>query len=128
MTATTAHTTCGRCGRALRTAESVARGFGPTCARKAAIEATHSATQVADAVELVELGGVIPLRGRRVWLTVGHRGEVYRTAVTGQCNCPAGLVGRRCYHAAAVALRVGGRRPVRRVAVPMPTVAYVAAA
>jgi uncharacterized Zn finger protein len=29
---------------------------------------------------------------------------MYLTAVTGQCNCPAGLKSRRCYHALATAL------------------------
>ena len=98
---------CRRCGRKL----TASTGIGPTCAKKEAIENAYSAKQVDDAVELVELGGVIPLRGRRVFLTVGSHGETYRTAATGQCNCAAGLVGRRCYHAAAV--RMITFRPAR---------------
>lgn len=129
MTAT--RITCRRCHRVLRTASSIAAQIGPRCARLEAAEATYSPAQVADAVELVELGGVIPLRGRgarRIYLTVGHRGDVYRTAITGQCTCRAGAAGKRCFHAAAVAIYANVSPTTRPVAIPMPTVTYIAAA
>lgn len=101
---------CRRCHRPLR----VSIGIGPVCARKEAVEAAYSAKQVADAVELVELGGVILRKGagdRRIFNTVGSNGEIYLTAITGQCNCLAGLKGKACYHGAAVVLAAG--RPAR---------------
>jgi hypothetical protein len=110
MTGTEATTSkCRRCGRKL----TASVGIGPVCARKEIVEAAYSERQVTDALEQVELGGVIPLRGRRVFLTVGSHGETYRTAATGQCNCAAGLAGRRCYHGAAARL-VAFRPPAVR--------------
>ena len=107
MTATPEHTAhCLRCGRRITSARAIATGYGPGCLvkiRKAAASgllADYSTRQREDATELVELGGVVPLR-RRVFLTVGSHGETYRTAATGQCNCRSGLAGRRCYHGAA---------------------------
>ncbi len=110
-TATQTHTVkCLRCHRRITSPASIATGYGTGCLRKirkAAVSgrlAKFSPRQVADAVELIEDGGVVPLR-RRIYLTVGGKGEVYRTATTGNCNCPAGLRGTSpCYHAAAVAL------------------------
>lgn len=100
---------CLRCGRALR--RPTTDGYGPKCrtrirkaaaAAKAAILAPFKPAQAAKAVELIEQGGVIPLRGRRVFLSMSSDGlTAYRTAVTGQCNCPAGLKAVRCYHVAA---------------------------
>jgi hypothetical protein len=128
---TTEHTTrCQRCHRPLRTPISVAAGIGPRCARLAAAETAYTPAQVADAVELADDGGIIPLRGhgtRRVYLTVGHHGDVYRTAITGQCSCRAGVAGKRCFHAAAVQIR-SGAVPTLRVAYPMPAATYIAAA
>lgn len=129
MSATTAaatRTTCKRCGRTLTSAASIAAGRGKTCQRKAVVEADYSARQLDDALELIELGGVVPLRGRRVFLTVGSHGETYRTAATGQCDCPAGLKGRRCYHGLAVALVVGAT-PRPQSVFAMPTAYAVAA-
>lgn len=125
---TTEPIACRRCHRALISPASRAVGIGPTCARREAVEGAFSTQQAADAAELVELGGVIPLRGRRVFVTIGHHGETYRTAATGQCNCPAGLVGRRCYHAAAVVLRKRTALPARRPAIAVPALAYLTAA
>ncbi|WP_037749046.1 hypothetical protein [Streptomyces sp. NBC_00519] len=101
---TTEHTRCLKCRRRLRTPSP--DGLGPKCRRKvrreARNEATHPAWQVAKAVELLELGAVVPLRQNRIFLVVSDDGtELYRTAATGQCNCPAGLRSVRCYHALA---------------------------
>ncbi|OHV20288.1 hypothetical protein BBK14_08665 [Parafrankia soli] len=101
-------TLCLRCGRALTSPLSVAVGLGPGCTRHIRLTVPtltgYSDQQLEDALELLELGGLTPLRGRRVWLTVGHRGATYRTAVTGHCTCVAGLYGKPCHHAAAVHL------------------------
>ena len=107
--APTAH--CLRCGRVLRSAKSIATGYGPTCSakiRKAEKAATDTVkpVQLAKAVELIELGAITPIRARRVFRVVSSKGDQnYLTAATGQCNCPAGLKGRYgCYHAAAAAI------------------------
>ncbi|MCX5326322.1 hypothetical protein [Streptomyces sp. NBC_00120] len=98
---------CLKCHRILRNASP--DGYGPKCRRKIRRAARnnqggHHGWQVAKAVELLELGGVIPLRANRIFLVVSDDGsEVYRTAVSGQCNCPAGLRSVTCYHSAAAA-------------------------
>lgn len=101
-------TPCLRCGRLLTSPHSIATGFGPGCTRHfrrvAPTLPGFTRRQVDDALELLELGGIRPLRGRRVWLTVGHRGATYRTASSGQCTCIAGIHGKPCHHAAAVRL------------------------
>jgi hypothetical protein len=108
MRATTAteHGRCLKCRRPLKNASP--DGLGPTCRRRvrraARTETTHPKWQVTKAAELLELGAVTPLRNR-VFLVVSDDGDsVYRTAATGQCNCPAGLRSVRCYHAVAACL------------------------
>ncbi|MFB7113491.1 hypothetical protein [Streptomyces sp. NPDC056291] len=104
---TTEPTRCLRCRRPLRVPSQ--DGYGPRCRAKlrraARTEATHPQWQVTKAAELLELGAVVPLRQNRIFLVVSDDGsEVYRTAATGQCNCPAGLRSVRCYHAVAAEL------------------------
>lgn len=106
---TTKQTTaeCAKCGRTLRSEKSISLGYGRTCARKirdakaVAELAEFKPTQIADAVELIEDAAIIQLRGR-IYQSVSSNGqELYLTATTGQCNCPAGLRSVRCYHVAA---------------------------
>ncbi|MDQ0961985.1 MULTISPECIES: hypothetical protein [unclassified Streptomyces] len=102
--ATSDHTRCLKCRRRLRNPSP--DGLGPKCRRKVRAAARNETArpqwQVAKAVELLELGAVVPLRQNRIFLVVSDDGtEVYRTAATGQCNCPAGLRSVRCYHALA---------------------------
>lgn len=102
-------TRCTRCGRTLCSDLSRAAGMGRTCARRAAVETTYSAAQLAKAVELIEDGGiaVTPLRtarGRRVFEVVASSGAARYMATVTACTCPAGLKGRRCYHRAALRL------------------------
>ncbi|MFJ6561948.1 hypothetical protein ACIQMV_19220 [Streptomyces sp. NPDC091412] len=104
---TTEPTRCLRCRRPLRRPSP--DGYGPRCRQKirrtARADVTHPQWQVAKAVELLELGALVPLRQNRVFLVVADDGEgVYRTAATGQCNCPAGLRSVRCYHSVAAHL------------------------
>ncbi|WP_228994712.1 hypothetical protein [Streptomyces sp. DH8] len=108
---TTTHPTrCLKCRRVLRRPSP--DGLGPKCRRmvrrtaRLAPPPAYKPEQVAKAVELLEFGGLVPLRANRVFLAVSDDGtEVYRTAATGQCNCPAGLRARYlCYHGAAAQL------------------------
>lgn len=102
------HANCLRCGRKLTSPTSVAKGYGRGCAAKvrqaAAVHPDYSPAQIESARELIEDGAIVQIRPR-VCRSVSSDGtEMYLTAVTGQCNCPAGLKGRRCYHALATAL------------------------
>ena len=106
--ATTTHTNCLRCGRRLTSTKSVATGYGPTCTRKvkaavkAEIVAAHKPQAIAKAEELIEQGGIVPIRGRRIFAVVASNGtDTYKTAPQG-CTCPAGIKGRYvCYHRVA---------------------------
>jgi hypothetical protein len=107
MARTAAPAYCLSCGRTLRSADSIKQGRGPKCrAKLRAAERTADLTgwkaeQIDKAREAIEDGAVLRLRGR-VFLVVSTDGtEVYRTAASGQCNCPAGLKGRTCFHTAA---------------------------
>jgi hypothetical protein len=103
--ATTEHTNCLRCGRKLTSTKSVATGYGPTCTRKvkaaakAQVIAQHKPHLVAKAAELIEQGGIVPLRARRIFTVISSDGTAaYKTAPQA-CTCPAGLKGRFvCYH------------------------------
>ncbi|MFE5368174.1 hypothetical protein [Streptomyces mirabilis] len=90
---------CTKCHRVLRRPSP--DGYGPKCrakVRKAPVDlADYQAHQVASARELIEDGGIVPLRSV-VFLVVSTDGtEIHRTAPTG-CNCKVGLKGTRCYH------------------------------
>lgn len=106
-TATTAK--CLRCGRALRSAASIAAGVGPTCGRKirtAAKTTSHKPAQVAKAVELIELGAIVPLKTRHtpVFRAVSSKGDRVYLVAQQACTCDAGVRGRACYHRLAVEL------------------------
>lgn len=104
MQNTTTHTSCLRCGRKITSAKSVATGYGPTCTRKvkeatkAQIIAQYKPHQVAKAEELIEQGGLIPLRGQ-IYLAVSSDGsQTYKTH-RAACSCPAGIKGLHpCKH------------------------------
>jgi hypothetical protein len=106
MQRTAGHTHCLRCWRPLTSARSIALGYGPTCLRKvktAALAHTqnggHKLALVAKATELIEQGGLVPLRARRIFQVVASDGATtYKTAAQA-CTCPAGLRGQHtCYH------------------------------
>lgn len=98
---------CLRCGRTLRSAASIARSRGRTCERRERQEkaaAGFKAATVAKARELIEQGGVVPLRGR-VCRTVSSDGERTYLTAPEACNCPAYLKARFvCFHRVAVIL------------------------
>ncbi|TCO57154.1 DUF6011 domain-containing protein [Actinocrispum wychmicini] len=100
---------CTRCGRALRSATSIAAGMGRTCKAKVAAAAAKCAAatvykpaQIAKAAELVELAAIVRVRFA-VFTPVSSRGDdLYMVnAATRTCSCPAGEKGLACYHLAA---------------------------
>lgn len=110
---TTAHTAkCKRCHRVLRSADSIARQMGRTCARKARQEqaaklvlASYSPVQVEKVRELLADGGVQRV-DRTTWLAVASNGiDRYEVSTAhASCTCKAGQNGRTCYHLGAAQL------------------------
>lgn len=105
-------TKCRRCKRTLRSADSLARQMGRTCARKTRQEeaaklvlANYSAVQVEKVRELLADGGVQRV-DRTTFLAVASNGiDRYEVStVHASCTCKAGQNGRRCYHVAAATL------------------------
>jgi hypothetical protein len=99
---------CLRCGRTLRSAASIRHGYGAWCRariRAAAIaEAVKdfSAAQVDKARELIADKGIVPANRAGIFRAVSSDGtQNYLVAVSGNCNCRAGLLARPCYHVAA---------------------------
>lgn len=102
-------TKCGKCHRVLRTAKSVALGYGPTCYRKVrqaakarAITAAYKPHQIDKALDLLALGALVPLRDNRVFLVPSTEKDgtarLYRTHKDA-CTCPAGVKGvHPCKH------------------------------
>ncbi|MFE3378756.1 SWIM zinc finger family protein [Streptomyces anulatus] len=94
---------CLRCGRALRVPTT--DGYGPKCrvmvrkAARAEVVAQYKPHQVVKAEELLEQGGLIPLRARRVFLAVSSDGSTAYKAHRAACTCPAGIKGvHPCKH------------------------------
>lgn len=97
---------CRKCHRTLTNAASIALGWGPTCYRKIkqaakakVIAALYKPHQIVKAKELLDLGALVPLRGRHVFLVPSSDGtETYRTH-RAACTCPAGIKGLHpCKH------------------------------
>lgn len=111
MNTTTKQANCLRCGRKLTSAKSITLGYGPTCSahiRKATTTpavTAHKPAAIAKATELIEQGGILPLRGRRIFTVISSDGTAtYKTAPSG-CTCPAGIKGRHvCYHRVAATI------------------------
>jgi hypothetical protein len=101
-TQTTTH--CLRCGRPLRAARSIANGYGRTCkakvaAAKAEIVAQYKAHLVAKAEELIEQGGIVAIRARRIFQVVASDGTTTYKTHRAACTCKAGLKAKHtCYH------------------------------
>lgn len=101
--------TCRRCKATLRSTRSVAKGIGPTCERNerreaAVVAAGFKPATVAKAKELIADGGIVAIRGRRVFRAVSSDGTRTYLAAKQGCSCPAGVKGRTCYHVAAATL------------------------
>jgi len=107
---------CLRCHRILQAQKSLSEGYGPGCRARiraaAMAEALRdfTATQVDKARELIGDKGIVRTGFAGVFRVVSTDGSAYYlTAATGQCNCRAGLNGRRCYHVAAAVMVQAGR-------------------
>jgi hypothetical protein len=104
----TTTTKCTRCHRPLTALASITRGYGRGCQAKiraAAKVADHKPAQVAKALELVADGGIVPIRGRRVFAVVSTSGTGRYLTAPQACNCAAGRKGRTvCYHRIAAQL------------------------
>lgn len=119
-TSTKARKCLGGCGRTLRSAEAVARGYGSGCwakLRKAARTADLSAwteSQIEDARQAIEDGAVVPSTREGVYHVVSVDGtEVHLTHRNG-CNCVNGLKTlppRPCWHRCAVAIVLAASAP-----------------
>ena len=103
---------CKRCHRTLRSADSIARGMGRTCARKERQEqaaklllASYSPVQVEKVKELLRDGGIARV-DRTTFLAVASNGiDRYEVSTAhASCTCKAGQNGRQCYHLAAATL------------------------
>lgn len=99
---------CRKCRHVLRSAKSVALGYGPTCMRRIKENAAVAATdfkpvQVEKAMELITDGGLVPSIRPRLFFAVSSRGdESYLiNTIDNSCDCKAGARGVRCYHLAA---------------------------
>jgi hypothetical protein len=111
-TATPKTATCRRpgCHATLTSARSVARGIGPVCERKerqenAARAAGIKPTTLQKARELIADGGILPIRGRRVFRAVSTDGTATYLTAPQACSCAAGVKGRHvCFHRAAATL------------------------
>jgi Family of unknown function (DUF6011) len=111
---------CLGCGRTLRSAAAIARGYGSGCwakVRKAEATADLSAwtpAQVESARELIEDGGVVPSTREGVFHTVSTDGtEVHVTHRDG-CTCTNGLLtrpSRPCLHRCAVVIILASQAP-----------------
>lgn len=127
---------CLGCRHPVRSAESLATGYGAGCRakmRKAVRTADLSqwtAAQVADARQALEDGAVVPSTREGVYHVVSTDGsEVYRTHRDG-CTCANGLQTRPprpCWHRAAVAIVLAASatapEPVApRTAIALPSV------
>jgi hypothetical protein len=128
--ATTETRECLGCGRTLRSAAAVARGYGSGCwakIRKAERTADLSAwtpRQLEDARELIGDGGVVPTAKPGVFRTVSTRGDAVYLSSARWCGCPNGLKDSQshpCYHRAAVVIVLAASAaPAVTLAVPAP--------
>jgi hypothetical protein len=106
MTTKTSH--CARCGRALRSAKSIAAGVGPKCTKRIATAAAvtvahHAPAQVAKAIELIGDGAIVRV-SPATFAVVSSNGVDRYTTTSIDCTCPAGTYGRTCYHRVAAEL------------------------
>lgn len=99
---------CTKCRHVLRTAKSIALGYGPTCMRRIKSNAAVAAedfkpVQVEKALELITDGGLVPSIRPRLFFAVSSRGDenYLINTIDNSCNCKAGRNGHRCYHLAA---------------------------
>ena len=101
---------CVRCNRPLTGRRSIERGMGKECARKmnassAKAQAQYKATTVAKALELIDDGGIVAVKGNRVFRVVASDGVGSYLTAREACTCPCGLRAKFvCCHRVAVEL------------------------
>jgi hypothetical protein len=118
---------CLGCRHLIRSAESLATGYGAGCRakmRQAARTADLSAwtpSQIEEARQAIEDGAVVPSTRDGVFHVVSSDGsEIYRTH-RGGCNCTNGLQTlppRPCWHRAAAAVVLAASAPAPRPVLP----------
>jgi SWIM zinc finger len=101
---------CRRCHALLTAPKSVAKGIGVRCEKIEKLEAIiaeFKPATVEKAVQLINDGGIVKLRGQ-VFQAISSNGTDTYLVAPQACNCPAGLRGKyACYHrVAAMALCV----------------------
>ncbi|MGI5423080.1 DUF6011 domain-containing protein [Actinomadura luteofluorescens] len=107
---TTETANCLGCRSLLTADRSVRRGYGDRCwAKKRREDAARTAgfkpATIAKAKELIADGGIVPLRGRRVFRAVSSDGTATYLTAPQACSCKAGLRGKHgCFHRAAATL------------------------
>jgi hypothetical protein len=107
-------TRCTRCGRAITTSTSIARGMGRTCASRirneaATLTAAVKADTIAKAMEDIEDGAIIDTRrrttsGHRIFAVMSSAGTGTYLATQAACTCRGGHRGRTCRHTIAARL------------------------
>lgn len=96
---------CAGCGRKLTSAQSIARGFGPTCYRR--ISAATKAIALVTKPKAMEAATEILRKGmiRKIEADVYSvlSSDMHTTYYVdhGVCGCPAGSHGRQCKHVVA---------------------------
>ncbi len=111
---------CG--GRVLKSAKSVALGYGPVCLRKireaalAEARADFTPEQQVKADELIRDGGIVA-QAPGLFEAVSSKGSDLYCTDGHSCTCPAGAKDRRCYHLlAARVLAIASRRSIVKAA------------
>jgi len=108
---------CLRCGRTLRAASSVARGYGRGCRaiiRAAAIAAAvkgFAQRQVDAALELISDGGLVATSRPGVFRAVSSKGDGSYLTHPATCSCAAAKRGKAtpCYHSLAAKIVLAGK-------------------
>jgi SWIM zinc finger len=112
---TTPVTSCLRpgCGRRLRSAESVARGYSLRCWRlksereealRNAAKGFYTDVQVDRAFALIDSGDFKGTKRAGVYRAKSSDGQTYYIATNDSCTCPAGQHDQICKHRVAAAL------------------------
>ena len=113
---------CIGCRRPIRSAESLATGYGAGCrakARRAVRQADLSAwtdSQVEEARQAIEDGAVVPSSRKGVYHVVSVDGTEVHLVHRDGCNCTAGLKThqpRPCWHRCAVAIVLASQAPAK---------------
>jgi hypothetical protein len=128
---------CLGCRHLIRSAESLATGYGAGCrakmraAAKVADLSAWTPSQVEEARQVIEDSAVVPSTREGVFHVVSSDGsEVYRTHRDG-CSCTNGLLtrpSRPCWHRCAIAMVLGITAPAVRARAPIALPSVPAAA